>query len=241
MSNQWFKCKQFELKQDKCGHKVGTDSFLLGAWANITYAKKILDIGTGTGILSLMAAQRSKADIIAIEIDKDAYEQAFENFQNSPWKNRLTIKNVSLQHFSSKEKFDAIICNPPFFQNSLISPDAKRTLARHMNILTVSDIVFYAEKNLVKEGIISLILPIEHLSYLLDLLKANAWFTYRITKVFPKPGKKAHRILIEFGKVKRGVELDELTIETEKRHVYTTAYYDLLKDFHLKMEFENER
>ncbi len=240
MANQWFKCKQFEIKQDKCGHKVGTDSFLLGAWTHIGNARQILDIGTGTGILSLMAAQRSQAEVTAIEIEKEAFEQAQENFNNSPWADRLSIQNVSLQKFSSnKKKYDVIICNPPFFQNSLISPDAKRTLARHMDILTLSDIVFYAEKNLEKGGIVSLILPIEQLSYLLDFLNANSWFAYRITKVYPKPGKKAHRTLIEFGKLKRGLELDELTIETEKRHVYTQKCYELLKEFYLKMEFEN--
>lgn len=239
MANQWFKCKQFEIKQDKCGHKVGIDSFLLGAWTRIDKAKHVLDIGTGTGILSLMMAQRSQAIITAIEIEKDAFEQARENFNNSQWSDRLTIYNVSLQKFSSNKKFDLIICNPPYFQNSLHSPDSKRTLARHTNTLTLFDIVFYAEKNLEKDGIVSLIIPIEHLTYLMDILNANEWFPYRITKVYPKIAKKAHRILIEFGKIKQELQLDELIIETNKRHVYTQKCYELLKDFYLKIEFEN--
>lgn len=234
MANNWFKCKQFEVRQDLCGHKVGTDSFLLGAWANILEAKRILDIGTGTGILSLMAAQRSEAAITAIEIDKDAAEQAMENFSNSPWLSRLKLYHTTLEKFNSfKEKYDVIICNPPFFVNSIISPDAKRTLARHAHMLTLFDIVMFAETHLLVNGHVSLIMPIEHLQYLIDLIKINKWYVHRITKVIPKPGKDAHRVLIEFGKAKKGVEYDELTIETEQRHVYTKKYYELTKDFYL--------
>ncbi len=234
MANNWFKCKQFEIQQELCGHKVGTDSFLLGAWANVTNAKKILDIGTGTGILSLMAAQRSEANITAIEIDKDAAEQASFNFKNSPWYSRLKIYRTSLENFFAfKEKYDVIICNPPFFMNSIISPDAKRTLARHAHMLTLFDIIMFAQKHLNIDGHVSLIMPIEHILYFIDMVKSNKWYVHRITKVYPKPGKDAHRVLIEFGKVKKGIEYDELTIETEQRHKYTKKYYELTKDFYL--------
>jgi len=236
MANQWFKCKQFEIKQDKCGHKVGTDSFLLGAWANVSNAKRILDIGTGTGILTLMCAQRTKATITAIEVEKEAFEQAVENFRNSPWHDRIKYYHTSLERFIQvREKYDVIICNPPFFMNAIISPDAKRTLARHAHLLTLFDIVVFAKKRLNTSGHVSLIMPIEHLQYFLDLIKANKWFVHRLTKVYPKIGKDAHRILIEFGKEKRGLEYDELIVESEKRHIYTKKYYELTKDYYLNI------
>lgn len=234
MANDWFKCKQFEIRQELCGHKVGTDSILLGAWVNVLNAKKILDIGTGTGILSLMAAQRSEANITAIEIDNDAAEQAMQNFRNSPWLSRLKLYHTSLEKFNGfKEKYDVIICNPPFFLNSIISPIAKRALARHAHTLTLFSILMFADTHLNKNGHVSLIMPIEHFQYFIDLIKTHKWYVHRITKVFPKPSKDAHRILIEFGKIVRGVEYDELTIETEHRHKYTKKYYEFTKDFYL--------
>lgn len=234
MANNWFKCKQFEIRQELCGHKVGTDSFLLGAWANVENANKVLDIGTGTGILSLMVAQRSIANITAIEIDKDAAEQAMENFRNSPWESRIKLYRTSLEKFYAlKEMYDVIICNPPFFVNSIISPDAKRTLARHAHMLTLFDIIMFAEKHLNTNGHVALVMPIEHIQYFIDLIKINKWYVHRLTKVFPKPTKEAHRILIEFGKAKKGLEYDELIIETEQRHIYTKKYYELTKDFYL--------
>lgn len=239
MANDWFKCKQFEIHQELCGHKVGTDSFLLGAWANVSNAGKILDIGTGTGILSLMVAQRSEANITAIEIDRDAADQAMQNFRNSPWLSRLKLYHTSLEKFNGfKEKYDVIICNPPFFLNSLKSPNTKRTLARHDHSLTLLNILNFAEKHLNKNGHISLIMPIEHLQYFIDLIKTNKWYIHRITKVFPKPGKDAHRVLIEFAKNARGLEYDELVIETEQRHKYTKKYYELIKDFYLNADYE---
>ncbi|MGQ9846920.1 MAG: tRNA1(Val) (adenine(37)-N6)-methyltransferase [Bacteroidales bacterium] len=234
MANNWFKCKQFEIRQELCGHKVGTDSFLLGAWANVSKASKILDIGTGTGILSLMAAQRSEANITAIEIDKDAAEQAMQNFRNSPWFSRLKLYHISLEKFdASKEKYDVIICNPPYFLNSKNSPNPKRTLARHAHSLTLLDILNFANKHLKANGHVSIIMPIEHFQYFLDLIKTHKWYIHRLTKVFPKPSKDAHRLLVEFGKKAKGFEYDELIIETEQRHIYTKKYYELTKDFYL--------
>jgi tRNA1Val (adenine37-N6)-methyltransferase len=237
MSNQWFKCKQFEIKQDKCGQKVGTDSFLLGAWVNPENATTILDIGIGTGILSLMCAQRSQAKIYGIEIDKDAYEQAVQNANASPWANRIEFFHKSLEQYkTSKIKFDVIISNPPYFDNSLISPDDKRTLARHSHSLSLADMVEFSNHHLTKSGRLALILPIGHLNHFESLLKAKNWFVYRVTKVFPKPDKEAHRILIECGKEKKDVIYDELTIETNKRHVYTPEFYTLTHDFYLDLK-----
>ena len=121
MGNNYFQFKQFRIEQEKSAMKVGTDGILLGAWVNISKVKSILDIGTGTGLIALMLAQRCDANITGIEIESSAAEEALENANNTPWKNRLTIQNISLQEFSttSKNKFDLIVSNPPFFEKSL--------------------------------------------------------------------------------------------------------------------------
>ena len=129
MPNDYFKFKQFTIHQDKCAMKVGTDGVLLGAWAECANAKGILDIGTGTGLIALMIAQRSNAKIDAVEIDETASKQAKENIKKSLWNDRIEILNISFQDFSksTNEKYDLIVSNPPYFQNSLYAPDEKRT------------------------------------------------------------------------------------------------------------------
>lgn len=239
MANSWFKCKLFEIRQDRCAHKVGTDSFLLGAWANVENATKILDVGTGTGILSLMCAQRSKANITAIEIDGESVKQAQDNFNNSPWPDRFKLFHTSIQRFIHyREYYDVIICNPPYFINSLQNPDRRKAMARHAHTMSTRNILDFAQRHLKKKGHISLILPIDILQYFIDLLIVEKWHIYRLTKVYPNPSKPAHRILVEFGKEKKGFIYDELTIETNIRHVYTKQFYDLIKDFYLNVVYE---
>ena len=133
MGNDNFRFKQFTVFHNKCAMKVGTDGVLLGAWANLEDCESILDIGTGTGIIALMAAQRSNAEIEAIDIEKNACLQATENIENSPWPTRINVHNESLQLFAEKteKKYSHIISNPPFFCNSLLSDDKNRQLARH--------------------------------------------------------------------------------------------------------------
>jgi len=134
MPNPWFQFKQFTVWHDKCAMKVGTDGVLLGAWADMEQARSILDVGTGSGLIALMAAQRNlTAAITAIDIDESAIIQARENFDRSPWVNRLTAEPISLEDFagSTDAMFDVIVSNPPYFHQSLHSPDKKRTLARH--------------------------------------------------------------------------------------------------------------
>ena len=130
MSNNYFSFKQFTVRHDRCAMKVGTDGVLLGAWTNFDTCQSVLDVGTGSGLIALMAAQRNNsAEITAIEIDSEAAQQAKENAENSPFKERVSVFNVSLQEFAAKrhEMFDAIVSNPPFFTKSLLPPDTKRT------------------------------------------------------------------------------------------------------------------
>ena len=141
MSNTYFNFKQFSVKQDKCAMKIGTDGVLLGAWTDVGSASTILDIGTGTGLLALMLAQRSPAYIFAIECEYGAIQQAGENFTKSKWKDRLTLFSLSLQeHLLSGKQYDLVVSNPPFFENSLKSPMESRNFARHTVSLTSEDL-----------------------------------------------------------------------------------------------------
>ena len=127
-----FRFKQFAVEQDDVAMKVGTDGVLLGAWADCNGAKRILDIGTGTGVIALMLAQRNaEAEVQAVEIDETATRRARSNFDLSPWAERLTVENCAVQEFAPAEKFDLIVSNPPYFVDSLLPPDAKRSTARH--------------------------------------------------------------------------------------------------------------
>lgn len=235
MPNNYFKFKQFTVYQDKCAMKVGTDGVLLGAWVDCEKAKNILDIGTGTGLIALMLAQRSNAIIDAIEIDQKACEQAIENVDKSPWKSRINVINKSLQEFSKQEDyaFDVIVTNPPYFQNSLFAPDESRTNARHNSSMEYEDIIKVANKFLSEDGSLNLILP--YLEGNMFILKAaeNNLFCVRQTKVLPNPGKQPKRLLLEFKKIKMPLVEQEIIIELSKRHEYSEAYKNLTKDFYL--------
>jgi len=241
MANSWFRCKQFLIKQDKCSHKVGTDSFLLGSWVNVNNVNKVLDIGTGTGILSLMIAQRTEhTTITAIEIDTQSYEQAKENVYNSPWKERIKVINISLQQFDEKELFDLIICNPPYFNNSLKSPNLKRNIARHSISLSLNDIIEYAKSHLCRNGKLALILPVTEMEILNHLITKNNLHIIRLAKVYPNYNKPAHRILIECAQYFENYVPEEIVIEANKRHVYTKKFAELTNEFYLNLKVERQ-
>ena len=236
MANNYFKFKQFTVFQDRCAMKVGTDGVLLGAWADCENAKTILDIGTGTGLIALMLAQRSPAHIDAIEIDQSASEQASENVTKSPWESRISVINKSLQQFTEQidKKYDLIVSNPPFFQNSLYAPDQNRTNARHNASLEYEDILDASLKLLSNNGTLSLILP--YLEGTMFIVKAagKGLYCVRQTNVLPNPGKTPKRLLLEFAKSKKPLVEQEIIIELNKRHEYSDAYKNLTRDFYLK-------
>lgn len=234
MPNSWFRFKQFTINQDKCAMKVGTDSILLGAWANIKNRKNILDIGTGTGILSLMAAQRCDAKIIGIEIDKYAVLQAKENINNSPWKNKINIIHTSLQDFNPPvEKFDMIISNPPFFQDSLKSPEKSRTHARHNETLKPGEIINFTLKHLSEKGLLAIIWPVEQGNKFIHMASEKNLFCQRITYVKPNPSKLPHRSVMELGLNNTNLLTNEIIIENGTRHHYTKEYKKLTEDYYL--------
>lgn len=215
--------------------KVGTDGVLLGAWADCVNAQSVLDIGTGTGLIALMLVQRSKAKIDAVEIDEAASIQAKENVDKSLWSDRIEIFNKSFQDFSNttEKKYDLIVSNPPYFQNSLYAPDEKRTDARHNSNLKLDDLVFGAFKLLSEKGRLSIILP--YVEGTMFILKAaeKGLYCVRQTNVLPKPAREPKRLLLEFRKEKMPLVEQELIIELNKRHEYSEAYKNLTKDFYL--------
>ena len=165
-----FKFKQFEIHQDRCAMKVGTDGVLLGAWA--PGGKRILDIGSGTGLISLMMAQRcQEAQVIGVDLDAEACDEARENVAASPFADRVSIACCRLQDYESAEKFDAIVSNPPFFLNSLKNPDSKRSMARHADSLPFRDLFLGVKRLLSEEGVFSAIVPSE----VLDAFTSEAY------------------------------------------------------------------
>ena len=228
-----FRFKQFAVEQDDVAMKVGTDGVLLGAWAACDGAKRILDIGTGTGVISLMLAQRNaEAQIQAVEIDETATQRARSNFDLSPWAERLEVENCAVQEFGAAEKFDLIISNPPYFVDSLLPPDAKRSTARHTHDLSFEELDKAVCRLLADEGRFALILPITEFEKYLTITQLHL---ARRCDVYPKVGAAIKRVMAEFAlHATAEVKYETITIEQDKRGDYTDEYRALTKDFYLK-------
>ncbi len=233
-----FKFKQFTVQQDQCAMKIGTDGVLLGAWVSLkNNPDSILDIGAGTGILSLQLAQRSFSEIIdAIEIDENAFEQCVSNFETSPWGDRLFCYHASAQEFATevKEEYDLIISNPPFYSDNYKSDNKARNTARFTDTLPFRDLVIVAFQFLSEKGIFALILPRKEEENFISIASEAGLFPKRICRVKGTATSEVKRSLLEFSFQKTEINYEELTIEIS-RHNYTKEYQDLLKDFYLKM------
>ncbi|SHG96992.1 tRNA1(Val) (adenine(37)-N6)-methyltransferase [Winogradskyella jejuensis] len=238
MSSAPFKFKQFEIKQDCCAMKIGTDSVLLGAWASVEHHPfAILDIGAGTGILSLMLAQRTNAQLIeAIEIDTNAYEQCTDNFENSPWSDRLFCYHASLLEYTEEvdDKYDSIVCNPPFYSEDYKTENASRDLARFQDAMPFEHLVYAVSKLLSENGLFSVVIPFNEEKRFIELASKFNLFPSRILHVKGDSHSNIKRSLIEFSFQKRELSISELIIENG-RHNYTEDYINLTKDFYLKM------
>ncbi|MBN2682982.1 MAG: methyltransferase [Bacteroidales bacterium] len=236
MPNNYFQFKLFKINQDKTAMKVGTDGVLLGAWTNCNIATKVLDVGTGTGLIALMMAQRSKAMIEAVEIEINAWLQAKTNFENSPWAYRLKVENASFQSYCDKglvKIYDLIVCNPPFFNNSYKPESPQREIARHSILLSPLDLVSGVNQLLKDEGLFSVILPFSTHKEFIEIAEKNDLFCCRITIVRPLPNLEPHRVLMEFRKQQINCIENSLCIETGERHQYSADYIELTKDFYL--------
>lgn len=237
MPNNYFKFKQFTVYQDKSAMKVGTDGVLLGAWANLSDAKNVLDIGTGTGLISLMINQRLSANVIidAIDIDEDAIVQAKENIEKAGAGNINCIRQ-SLQSFAENcnRKYDLVISNPPYFSSSLHSPDKQRTMARHTDTLPIEILIGLSARLITDTGKFAIIYPYTGKELLISITTDTGLYVSRITDVYPTPQSDPKRILLELSKIETAVQHNQLIIET-KRHVYSDEYIALTRDFYLKM------
>lgn len=238
MRESVFRFKQFSVINRDSAMKVGTDGVLLGAWCNISRASTILDIGSGTGLIALMAAQRSNAQITAIEIDETASAEAKENFINSLWNLRITqiTADFSKYYISSCIKFDHIISNPPFFNEGVISPKVQRAAARHATVFLPFETLLKGASKLVSEnGYVSIITPYDCFQKIEKIADDVNLHISRKTIVYPKPGANPKRILWEFtANPVLSVTNSVLTIEKE-RHIYTDEYISLTKEFYLYM------
>ncbi len=236
--NKPFKFKQFTIHQERCAMKIGTDAVLLGAWTSLEsnpYA--ILDIGAGTGVLALMLAQRSAADVIdAIEIDDEAYEQCVDNFESSEWADRLFCYHASLDEFAHEidEQYDLIISNPPFYSEDYKSENAKRDIARFQDAMPFRHLIESVSKLLSLEGVFSVIIPFTEEKNFIVLASKEQLYPKRILRVKGTPSSDFKRSLIEFSSLELKADISELIIEIT-RHEYTQDYIALTKDFYFKM------
>ena len=233
--NNYFQFKHFLIVQEKAAMKVGTDGVLLGAWVNVKNEKKILDIGTGTGLIALMMAQRTTAQITGIEIEKNAAEEAIHNCARSEWKDRLSVQNISFQEFAKKnnEKFNLIISNPPFFINDQKSKYTNMAIAKHNDLLPLTDLISGCRKLISEEGKLAVILPVIAAKKIIELAGEAGLFLIRLTEIFPTPQKESNRYLMEFSTKKQTLCKNTLTIFEELGGNFSKSYKELTKEFYL--------
>lgn len=233
-----FQFKQFYVAQDRCAMKVGTDGVLVGAWCDTGGARRVLDVGCGTGLIALMLAQRceAEAEITGIEIDGDAAEQARENVANSPWPDRIAIAHTKMQDYHPTAPLDLIVSNPPYFTNALKAPDAKRTAARHNDTLSVEDLAHFAKEHLSATGRLAVVLPCEEAKRLIGEAIACGLHEHRTTLVKTKANKQAKRMLVEVGKEKAPLPTtDVLVLGEGANNELTEQFKALVRDFYLNV------
>jgi tRNA1Val (adenine37-N6)-methyltransferase len=234
-----FHFKRFTIQQERSAMKVGTDGVLLGAWTPVEQNPvSILDIGTGTGLIALMLAQRCQASQIdALEIDEDAYEEATENFENSPWNDRLFCYHAGLDEFveEPEDLYDLIVSNPPFYTENYKSDNEQRDLARFADAMPFDELIEAADLFLTENGVFAVIIPYKEEETFIGLAKEFELYPFKITHVKGTPTSEIKRSLLAFGRKEMPfLKVDELVIETA-RHEYTPEYIELTKEFYKKM------
>ncbi|MFY0675467.1 MAG: methyltransferase [Bacteroidia bacterium] len=216
--------------------KVGTDGVLLGAWANVSKSKLICDVGTGTGLITIMAAQRnSNAQILAVEIDEKASAQATSNAQKCIWSNRIEVFHDDFNKITLESRPDHFVSNPPFFNADTLAHGESRINARQNVSLNIEQLLTSCKRLGSENHLISLIIPIDLFEQSANTYERYGYQLSRIRKVKPTPAKSAKRVLLELSQKKgKLISEEDLIIETQ-RHVYTHEYIDLCRDFYLKM------
>lgn len=229
-----FKFKQFDVDQSGCAMKINTDGVLLGALADADHPRTILDIGTGTGVIALMLAQRfTNAKIDAVEIDQSAAETARRNFQNSSFADRLAIYSLGFAEFFEQypdKKYDLIVSNPPFYINSLKSPEAKKELAKHADRNFFSDLISYSSRHLKVKGVMCLILPFDTITLVKELAVKNGLFVEKATAILSYQDSDPHREVVILSP-DAGQSTNDRFVIYESPKIYTEQYREVLKDF----------
>lgn len=238
MANPFFQFKQFTVFHDKCAMKVGTDGVLLGCWCQPQTCRHLLDVGTGTGLIALMLAQRSSAAIDAIDIDEVACLQAQENVARSPFAGRIAICHASLEEFAATRQahgYDLIVSNPPYFNHSLKCPDPQRSQARHTDTLALPELLHDSRQLLSDDGRLALVLPFDQRATLATLAEANGLFLCRETEVLPTPTAAPKRILAEYSPTPQPNPTHDTLLIEESRHHYSEAFTALARDYYLHL------
>jgi tRNA1Val (adenine37-N6)-methyltransferase len=235
MANNYFSFKQFTIHQEKSAFKVGTDGVLLGSSADVSGVKTILDIGTGTGLIAIMLAQRCNAEIVAIESDKYSYNEACDNVRLCKWNSRIKVENSDLQNYSpGNKKFDLIITNPPYFSDSLKNPDPRKSAARHNESLSSVELLKGISGLLGEKGRFQLIMPYVDGNIFIAVAVKFGFYCNSILKIRPLPSSEIRRLILSFSRERLKVKESFLTIEHGRRHEFTDDYINLTKDFYLK-------
>ena len=228
-----FKFKQFNIIQEKSAHKVGTDGVLLGSWVSCKKSNKVLDVGCGSALITLMLAQRNlECNITGIEIDQQSSIEAILNVKNSNWKDRISVLNTSLQQFRTQEKFDLIVSNPPFFARN--KSQERRDIARHANRLSFEELIVDSANLLLEEGVFAVVVPKSEEEAFCKIAKEYKLFCNRSCYIRGNKSSPIKRVLMEFSFVKFSGTKEYLIIE-KSRHEYTDAYIQLCKVFYLNM------
>lgn len=232
-----FRFKQFTVHHDRCAMKVGTDGVLLGTWTDLSGAETVLDIGSGTGLIALICAQRAPwaKEIVGVEYEQNAFEQSCENVADSPWNDRLKIVHQRIQDFAKEHEasFDCIVSNPPFFKAGNQAPVKERGQARHADDLTHDDLLGCASRLLKPNGNFNVILPTLEGWELIEEAKAWGLFASKVTEVKGRAHKPVERLLIRLEKTEKPLLKDELVVYAPEG--YTPEFTALAKDFYLKL------
>ena len=233
-----FNFKKFSIHQNNAAMKIGTDGILIGAWVNVSKKFRALDIGSGTGIISIMLCQRNlNLELDSIELSPSAIIDAKINIENCNWSNRIKLFNQDLKDFIPNSKYDLIVSNPPYFKKSLKPSNSERLKARHQNNLKLEDILKFSKQHLSKEGSLNIILPFDQKKEAIQFAKKYGLNSVRECEVYPKPNKVPHRILLEFSRTKNKQIINEsLVIEMAGRHNYSDDYKKLTREFYTIFE-----
>jgi tRNA1Val (adenine37-N6)-methyltransferase len=235
MPNTYFKFKQFTIHQDLCAMKVCTDACMLGAWfaEKITIYATILDVGSGTGLLMMMLAQKSKAIIHGIELDTSCFNQLKENISQNHWKGRLKVFRGDARNYSFPDKYDFIISNPPFFENDLPSPSGEQNLAKHSRELSLQELIVVIGRQLSERGSFGILLPFDRWEHFDELSNQHHFYLREKLFIRHSPDHAFSRAILHYGRDKENYIPDlEMSIY-KKDNTYTEEFVDMLKDYYL--------